>query len=230
MRTPDISVLRPFVPVSVRAFFGAAILLAALLAFSPVAAQGIGWDRPRWGHDDRHRSEADDPLGKVTVASFAAELPAATVLGHAAIEVTLSAGVLDDNLAFESALIDQLVAVGYDTAVPAGLSAQVATLRIVRDQVSPAETKHKPISGEMAVGVSNRGTSMGLALTVDLSKPRGALVRTRIEVSIRDRETDSILWEGRADMVSVEGDDRWRSDAVAARLAQALFARFPEAA
>lgn len=79
----------------------------------------------------------------------------------------------------------------------------------------------------MAVGVSNRGTMTGMAVNVDLSKPRGALVSTRLEARIRDRANDTLLWEGRAEMATRDGDSRWDQQAIAARLAEALFDGFP---
>jgi len=36
-----------------------------------------------------------------------------------------------------------------------------------------------------------------------------------------------VLWEGRAEMYSREGDDKWDDQAIATRLAKALFEDFP---
>jgi hypothetical protein len=79
----------------------------------------------------------------------------------------------------------------------------------------------------MSVGVSNRGSMVGMALHVDGSKPRTALIATRLEVRIRDRASGQVLWEGRAQMFCRDGDERWSDDAIAARLARSLFAGFP---
>ena len=100
-------------------------------------------------------------------------------------------------------------------------------LRLIRREVRPKEPPRKPVSGAMAVGVSNRGTMTGMAVNVDLSKPRGALVSTRLEARIRDRANDTLLWEGRAEMATRDGDSRWDQQAIAARLAEALFDGFP---
>jgi hypothetical protein len=67
---------------------------------------------------------------------------------------------------------------------------------------------------------------MGLAVAVDLSKPRGALIATRLEARIRDRATNEVLWEGRADTVTREGG-KWTDGVIANRLAAALFDHFP---
>jgi hypothetical protein len=62
---------------------------------------------------------------------------------------------------------------------------------------------------------------------VDLTKPLPPLIETRLEARIRDKASGVVLWEGRADIDTREGDDRWNDQAVAARLAEALFDGFP---
>ena len=60
-----------------------------------------------------------------------------------------------------------------------------------------------------------------------LTKPRAALVSTRMEARIRDRQTNQVLWEGRAEISTRDGDADWTEQAIAAKLAQALFDGFP---
>jgi hypothetical protein len=95
--------------------------------------------------------------------------------------------------------------------------------------VVPEEQKRKPVSGAMEVGVSNRGSYQAMALNIDLSKPAKAIIATRLEVRIRDKATDRVLWEGHAEAQTREDDDGPNDGAVAARLATALFARFADA-
>ena len=83
------------------------------------------------------------------------------------------------------------------------------------------------LSGEMAVGVSNHGSYQALGLNIDLSKPRKALLSTRLEARIRDKASGAVLWEGRADIATRDGDPKWSDQAIASRLAEALFAGFP---
>jgi hypothetical protein len=80
----------------------------------------------------------------------------------------------------------------------------------------------------MAVGVSSRGGSyQALGINIDLSKPAKALLSTRLEARIRDKVSGAVLWEGRADIATRDGDSKWTDQAIAARLAEALFAGFP---
>jgi len=222
-------------------------VIVALLGLSGTAllAQrggwgGTGWDGPSWREpawSDRGARQAPSREGKVDVARFRAEGDAALALGHGAITVVPMAAEPDaesglpdsdgPNPTFEAAVEDRLVKAGYDTVHPAPGSGQTAEVRIMRAQAEPAEAPQKPVSGEMTMGVSNRGSMLGVALAYDGSKPRGALISTRLEARIRDRSTGAVLWEGRADIITREGDQRWTEQAVAIKLAGVLFDGFP---
>lgn len=125
-------------------------------------------------------------------------------------------------------MIDRLAGVGYDTASRAGETGQAVELRIRHAELQPAELKRKPVSGEMAVGVSSHGGSyQSLGIGIDLSKPLKALMSTRLEARIRDKATGAVLWEGHAEIATRAGDARWTDQAIAGKLAAALFSGFP---
>lgn len=199
---------------------------------------GPGWDGPGW--DGPGRSErpgarrAASPEGKVQVSTFVAEGTEAAVLGQGKITVTeapAGGGVTNPRelATYEAAVIDALAGSGYDTATPDPAGGQVAEVRVLRTQAVPEEAPHKPVSGEMMMGVSNHGSMMGMALNVDLSKPRKALIATRLEARIKDRTSGAVLWEGHARILTRESDERWGDGQIAAKLAAALFERFPAA-
>ena len=231
------------------AFLCLLIPAAAILA-APAQAWpgGPGWGGPGWGGSrwdapssprDRLGERDRSREGRVQVARFVAEGTAADALGHGAISVASQTAGQDyvpqgDRAAYEAAVIDQLVHAGYDTAPTKPLGAQpaggqLAELKVTRIVIEPAEAKRKPVSGEMAVSVGNRGTAYGMAVNVDLTKPLPPLVSTKLEARIRDRATNAVLWEGRAEVATREGDDKWGEQAIAARLAEALFDGFPRA-
>lgn len=219
-------------------------LALCALALAPFSAQARGgWGGPGWGgwgggpwgppsfpsSRDENRS-AESAEGKVTVARFVSEGAAAGALGRGRVMVTgapTGSGVESRELAvYEAAVIDQLSQVGYRTDAPEAEAGQVVELHIAHDTVAPEEVK-KPVSGEATVGVSNRGSMFGLAVAVDLSRPKGALVASRLEARIRDRASGAVLWEGRADVITREGSDKWSEGTIANRLAAALFDGFP---
>jgi len=214
----------------------AAVMLLAAAA-APVLAWpggpyggGPGWGTGGYGQGWNGGGSANDSReGRVSVDRFLAP-DAGAALKQAHIAVVAAPGGSGDQregATFEAAVIDQLAKAGYDTINPDPQGGLVTEVRTARDVVEPEETKHSPVSGEMEAGVSNRGSMLGMALNVDLSKPRKALVNTRLEITIRDRASGKALWEGRADIVTREGDSHWSDTAVAGRLAGALFDHFP---
>lgn len=199
---------------------------------------GAGWGGPGWDHTgwpDRpapHAAASASREGKVQVSTFVAEGAAAAALGKgkvAVIEAPAGGGISDPRelATYEAAVIDALARAGYDTATPDPAGGQVTEVRVLHAEAEPEEAPHKPVSGEMAMGVSNRGSMMGLGINIDMSKPRKALISTRLEARIKDRASGAVLWEGRADVLTRAGDPRWTDQKIAARLAEALFARFP---
>lgn len=215
----------------------ALLILTAAAGADPVVAQpmggfGGGWAGPGWdrGPGPARRGAADSREGKVQVSRFLAEDVDVRSLGHGPIGVSAMPGSTGDarsGATFEAAVIDQLAKAGYDTVTQKQDSGQIAEVRMIHDVVRPEEGKRNPVSGEATVGVSNRGSYTGLALNVDLTKPAKALVSTRLMARIKDRATGAVLWEGRADIVTRDGDDRWTEQAIATRLAAALFEDFP---
>ena len=198
--------------------------------------------------DQRARSSrrGDPREGRVQVTRFVASDAPADSLGHGAIAVTSLApsgrdGVpgdgpdLDttqDYLAqnarapFEAAVVDRLIAAGYDTIHADPTGGQLAEVRVSRDVLVPAEVKRSPVSGTAAMEVGTRGSAYGLGVNVDMTKPRTALLSTRLDARIKDRVTGKVLWEGHSQIATRDGDDKWKDGAIAARLAEALFDDF----
>lgn len=227
--------------MSVRSLTFALPLLAMLAA--PACAQSgwhRDWDRSGWGMTAPRpaaglNSGPDSREGIVNVAGFLSR-NAIGQLGHGPVTVVAAGNdwpengggrLLDDQKAFEAAVVSQLVDAGYDTVTPDPDGGQITEIRVLRATLVPQQPKPKPVSGEMSVGVSNRGSMVGVGLAVNLTKPRPALISTRLEARVRDRATGKTLWEGHADMATYEGDDHWNDQAIAERLASVLFKDFP---
>ncbi|WP_225206979.1 DUF4136 domain-containing protein [Novosphingobium huizhouense] len=204
--------------------------LAGAQPFPGDGPMGSRWDRAdRLGQGER---QAAEPAKRVEVTAFRAA-DAGDRLGRGRIVVAAlsggeEAGDADWKLpVYEAAVVDELARKGYDTAT-AQDPGQVVQVGVSHRTVVPAEAPHRPISGAMSTTISNRGSGYGLALNVDLSKPRKAIVETRLDVRIRDKASGATLWEGHAEAQNREGDDGLDNGAVAGRLASALFAKFPE--
>ena len=220
-----------------------ALLLTTALLAGPALARPGGWGGSMgggWGGDPYGRSygsswdrnRATGPTeGKVEVSRFVAEDVDVSQLAKGS--VTVAGAPIGDNAeerelhTYESAVLDRLAGLGYQTATTDAAAGQIAELRVTHATVVPEEAPHKPVSGEMEVGVSNRGSMMGMALNIDLSKPAKALISTRLEARIKDKASGKVLWEGRADIITREGSEKWNDNAISARLAKALFDDFP---
>ena len=229
-----------------RAPFLTIISLAALAAAAPAMARPGGWGSGGWGNGGWGSGSFDRPYprsswdrqnrqvpaeGKVEVSRFIAEgvdpaslIKSSVTVAGAAEGINAEARELST---FQAAVLDQLAANGYQTATTAESAAQIAEVRVTHDTVVPEEGPRKAVSGEMEVGVSNRGSGFGLGINIDLSKPLKALISTRLEARIKDKTSGKVLWEGRADIITREGSDKWNDNAIAARLAKALFDDFP---
>lgn len=213
----------------------ALLILTAAAGADPVVAQpmggfGGGWGRSGWDHGPGRRAGPDSREGKVQVSRFLAEVIDVRRLGHGPIGVVAMPGSTADSrrgATFEAAVVDALAKAGYDTLKSDPAQGQLAEVSVIRDVVRPEEGKRNPVSGEATIGMSNRGSFTGMAVNVDLSKPAKALVSTRLMARIKDRASGTVLWEGRADIVTRDGDDRWTEQAIATRLAGALFEDFP---
>jgi len=202
------------------------------IAAAPALAQPGPWGpgmMPAPPPSARTRHASDSREGQVTSATFAAN-GAENILGRGAIAVSSlpdSTPEARDRLDYEAAMIDRLVLAGYETGAPDADCTQLAEIRVSRHVAEPAEQKRSPVSGSTAVSVSNRGTAYGMALNVDLTEPRTALIATHMDLRIRDRASGEVLWEGRADILTRDGDEKWDEPAIATRLTAALMEGFP---
>ena len=238
MSRPRFSVLTPIIVLAM------GLSGTALLA-RPGGWGGSSWDRSAWGSSGwrgGERDAASSREGQIEVSRFRIEGDAGLALAHGPIAVVPAGAPASTDEAegtppsasdprysatFEAAVEDQLVRSGYDAATISPQGGQIAEVRVIRTEAEPAEAPHRPVSGEMSVGVSNHGTSVGMGIYIDGSKPRGALVATRLEARIRDRATGQVLWEGRAEIYTRAGDSKWDDQKVADKLAAALFDGFP---
>lgn len=208
-------------------------VLALGLTGSALLARPMGWGGPGWGEGPyRSASEAsphDGLEGRILIARFKDEGAALAQGAIAVVPMTGEDETGDPHLAamFEAAVEDALLHNGYAAAPATASGGQLAEVRVTRHEARPAEAPHKPLSGSVTMGVSNRGSMMGVAMQYDATKPRQALLATRLEARIRDRASGRVLWEGRAEIYTRAGDEHWGDQAIATRLAQILFAGFP---
>lgn len=208
---------------------------AVVAAFSLARAEAQPYDASGYPmgpmYDDRPFYGGRDPReGKVQASTFVASSAGASALGHGTIVLAPGSGGMAgaDIAAFEPALVDQLTKAGYRTDAPSNSGQQIVEYFVRHDVIGPGEPSHGPVGGGLSVGVGNHGWSgVGLGIGIDLSKPRGPLIATHLEAQIRDSVTKELLWQGRAEVITRDGDKHWTPPATAERLWAALFKGFP---
>ncbi len=224
--------------------------IAAGIALSLLGSSAQAQWGPRWGGGwgnrwDRGGSMLDSPRmqtrssdgreGRVEVSRFVSpDASATSELGHGPVSVESESGEgawidAGTRRTYEAAIVDALVGAGYDTLHPDTPQPQITKLRISRQVLAAAEEKRNPVSGTAAMEVGTYGQAYGLGINVDLTKPRSALVSTRLDAQIVDRASGKVLWEGYATIATREGDNKWPDGLIATKLAGALFDNFPKA-
>ncbi len=166
------------------------------------------------------------PVGPVEVTRFhVADIGA---LGRGAIAVEPAPGTDGASLewqSYQAAVRRQLVLAGYAEA-PAGGGGQVAQLRLARTTIRPERTS-APVRVGMGGTTGSFGTGVGLGVGINLTPRAAEQTETTLAVTIRDRKSDAVLWEGRASF-TVRASSPLADTALGApKMAEALFRGFP---
>lgn len=165
------------------------------------------------------------PVGPVQVTRF--HTGQAGQLGSGGITVEPAPGNDPASLEWQTycgAVLHELQQIGYSEAAP-GSGGQVAVLRLLRTIRQPGGTS--PVSVGVGGSAGSYGTGVGLGVGINLSPRPKALVDTELTVSIRERLSGSVLWEGRAQFTVDSGSPLATTALAAPKISEALFLDFP---
>ena len=166
------------------------------------------------------------PTGPVEVTRF--HLPDTSQLARGTIQVVPAPGDDGQSLEFRTyaaAVSRELARLGYVEGAGAS-DGQVAELSLRKDFLQPVR-EGGPVSVGVGGSTGSYGSGVGVGIGLNLSGPPKGEVETRMEVRIRERATNEVLWEGRAAFSAREGSPLADSDLGAAKMAEALFEGFP---
>ena len=166
------------------------------------------------------------PIGPVEVTRFHA--PDLSALGKGTIAVEPAPGNDPASLewrTYQAAVARELIKLGYQEA-PAGQSAQVAQLRLSRQTYRPERTT-SPVSVGLGGSTGSYGSGLGIGIGLNLAGQPKQQVQTELGVLIKDRASDTALWEGRASFTVRAGSPLADTALGAPKMAGALFAGFP---
>ena len=166
------------------------------------------------------------PIGPVQVTRFhAADI---SPLGKGTISVEPAPGSDGNSIewqTYRAAVMRQLELLGYTAASP-GAGAQIAQMKVARTTIQPSGG-----SGPVSVGVGGStgtyGSGVGLGIGLNLSPKPKEQVATELAVSIKDRASGVVLWEGRASFVVTTASPLAGTALGAPKMSEALFLNFP---
>jgi hypothetical protein len=149
--------------------------------------------------------------------------------GTISIEPKTGDGDYDRSMpAFVSAASDALAAKGFTILEDAGHSAYVGELILSRVAVGTGTAKVP--AGRATAGGGGPGPSVGAGVVIPFSTGASALVplvRTRLELRIRKRGADGVVWDGAAVTVRAAGTKKGADEPVAVDLSEALLRGYP---
>lgn len=166
------------------------------------------------------------PVGPVQVTRF--HTGEAGLLGKGGISVEPAPASDANSLEWQTyrgAVMHELQHIGYSEA-PAGSGGQVALMRITRTS-QQLDGGSSPVSVGVGGSTGSYGTGVGLGVGINLSPRPKALVDTELAVSIRERASGKVLWEGRAQFTVGSGSPLATTALAAPKMSQALFFDFP---
>ena len=165
------------------------------------------------------------PVGPVEVTRLHG--PDVTLLGKGTIAVEPAPGADPASLewqAYRAAIARQLVTLGYSEVAP-GAGAQVAMVALSRRTIEG--TRSSPVSVGVGGSTGTYGGGLGMGVGLNLSPKPGPQVATDLQVTIRDRQTNTTLWEGRASFVVSAKSPLASTSLGAPKMSEALFQGFP---
>lgn len=165
------------------------------------------------------------PVGPVQVTRFhAADV---SPLGKGTISVEPVPGSDGNSLEWQTyrgAVARQLTTLGYVEASP-GAGTQVAYLKLTRSTFKPGGSS--PVSVGLGGSTGSYGSGVGLGVGINLSPGPKEQVTTELAVSIRDRASSTVLWEGRASFTVGTASPLAATALAAPKMSSALFLNFP---
>ena len=129
---------------------------------------------------------------------------------------------------FVNAVDEALGARGFTTLEEPGHAGLVADLSLSRVAVGTAAAR-VPVGG-MAAGPGGPFGSVGAGLRVTLPTAKTRIVpllQTRLEIRIRKRGEEKIVWQGAAMTVRAAGTRKGQDEVVASDLTEAIFRAYP---
>lgn len=150
-----------------------------------------------------------------------------TARGTIAVEpLTLSDDTSIEFRSYTAAVGRELQRIGF-TEMPGAGSQFVASVNYLRNVRGTLGGERSPVSVGVGGSTGSYGSGVGLGIGINLSGPPKDVVVTQLNVQIKRRADNSVIWEGRALTEAKEGSPAAQPGMAASKLAEALFRDFP---
>ncbi len=151
-------------------------------------------------------------------------------LGQGTVFVESAPGVEGDSLAlspYKEAVARELEELGYREASRAA-AAHIAQVRVERFVTGRGGRERSPVNVGVGGSTGSYGSGVGLGVGINLGGggPR-EMLDTQIGVMIKDKQSGTTLWEGRAQFSVSDNSPYADTSANASAIADALFRGFP---
>lgn len=149
-------------------------------------------------------------------------------LGNGTIFIETAPGLendLGEIAAYKAAIAAELVTLGYREVARAE-AAQVAQVKVDRFENRPGG-RRGPVSVGGGASTGGYGSGVGLGIGINLGGGERPMIGTDLAVSIRDKQSSDVLWEGRASISVSDNSQYVEPRANANAIAAAMFREFP---
>lgn len=166
------------------------------------------------------------PVGPVQVTRF--HTGEVGQLGKGSISVEPAPGSNPNSLelqTYRGAVMHELQQIGY-TEASSGSGAQIAQVRLTRTTIELGGGR-SPVSVGVGGSTGSYGSGIGVGVGINLSPRPKEQIDTELAVSIRERASGKVLWEGRAEFTVGSGSPLATTALAAPKMAEALFLNFP---
>ncbi|NCP20329.1 MAG: DUF4136 domain-containing protein [Erythrobacter sp.] len=167
------------------------------------------------------------PAGPIEVTRFLAP-DARAQLGDRQLMVETAPGSPEQGLAlapYKQAVAQALASYGYSENARS-TAQQIASVRVERSQLE-ADRRRSPVSVGAGGSTGRYGSGLGVGVGLNLGGGSDKRVVTQMSVSLRDKTSGEVLWEGRARLDAPTKSPLAQNGPAAQALADALFTGFP---
>ena len=126
---------------------------------------------------------------------------------------------------YKAAIAAELATLGYREVARAD-ARQIAQVRVERYVDQPGD-RRGPVSVGGGGSTGSYGSGVGLGVGINLGGGQREMLGTDLGVMIRDKQSNDVLWEGRASISVSDNSEFADSSANASAIAGAMFREFP---